>query len=48
MNTLQMRIILRRQYGGAQKWVTKVDTMTDKQVQAVYFRMLRAGKLKTT
>lgn len=48
MDTKQMRIILKKQYNGARKWQTKVDNMSDSQVQAVYFRMLRAGKLYST
>lgn len=46
MDTLQMRAILKKQYNGAWKWTSRVDKMSDGQVQAVYFRMLKAGQLK--
>lgn len=41
----QMRAILKRQYKGAYKWINRVNKMHDAQIQAVYFRMLREGKL---
>ena len=40
-----MRSVLQSQYRGAPKWVEKVKKMSDKQVTAIYFRMLREGKL---
>ena len=44
-----MRDILCRapKYRGAKTWVDKVCAMSDRQVIAVYFRMLRAGELTT-
>lgn len=42
----QMRAILKKQYGGAYKWVAKVDKMSTNQVVAVYYRMLNSGQLK--
>ena len=44
-----MRDILCRapKYRGAKTWVDKVCAMPDRQVIAVYFRMLRAGELTT-
>lgn len=46
MSVEQMRHVLKQQYGGAPKWVNKVKNMSDKQVIAVYFRMLSAGQIK--
>lgn len=46
MTVEQMRHVLKQQYGGAPKWVNKVNNMSDKQVIAVYFRMLSAGQIK--
>lgn len=40
-----MRAILKKQYGGAYKWVNRVNAMSDSQVVAVYYRMLRAQTL---
>lgn len=37
-----MRSWLKSQYGGAAKWVNKVNKMADPQVMAVYFRMTAA------
>ena len=42
----QMRAILKRQYNGAYKWITRVNNMSDGQVVAVYYRMLNSGQLK--
>lgn len=46
MSVEQMRDVLSQQYGGAPKWVNKVKNMSDRQVMAVYFRMLSAGQIK--
>lgn len=48
MSVLQMRAILktRTKYKNSYKWINKVNAMGDKQVMAVYFKMLRAGELK--
>lgn len=46
MSVEQMRHVLSQQYGGAPKWVNKVKNMSDKQVMAIYFRMLSAGQIK--
>ena len=47
MSIVQMREILKKRtkYKGSYKWINKVNAMTDAQVKAVYFRMLRAGEL---
>lgn len=46
MSVDTMRAILKRQYNGAYKWVTRVNGMSDGQVVAVYYRMLNSGQLK--
>lgn len=43
MNT---REILKQQYGASVKWQKRVDGMSEQQVQAIYLRLLREGKLK--
>lgn len=40
----QMRNYLKKLYRGAQKWVDKVDKMSDMQVYAIYMRMLETGR----
>ena len=49
MSVPAMRDILCRapKYRGAKTWVDKVCAMPDRQVIAVYCRMLRAGELTT-
>lgn len=44
----QMRGALKTLYRGASKWVTKVECMSDRQVYAVYMRMLESGKFSKT
>ena len=39
----QMRNYLKKLYRGAQKWVDKVNKMSDKQVYAIYMRMIESG-----
>lgn len=46
MSVEQMRDILCKQYYNAPKWVNRVGKMSDKQIVAIYMRMLRAGKLR--
>lgn len=46
MSVAQMREALRQQYGRNRTWVEKVNQMPDKQVMAIYYRMLRAGTFK--
>ena len=48
MSVEQMREAFKdaRRYKGAQKWKDKVDRMSDKQVTAIYFRMLKGGELQ--
>ena len=46
MSVDTMRGILKRQYGGAYKWIARVNNMSDGQVVAVYYRMLNSGQLK--
>ena len=41
----QMRNYLKKLYRGAQKWVDKVNKMPDKQVYAIYMRMLESQHL---
>ena len=43
-----MREILKKRtkYKDSYKWINKVNAMSDNQVMAVYYRMLRAGELK--
>lgn len=47
MSVEQMRVILkeRTKYRGSYKWINKVNDMSNSQVIAVYYRMLRAGEL---
>lgn len=47
MSVVQMRTILkeRTKYKDCYKWINKVNAMSDRQVIAVYFRMLRGGEL---
>lgn len=44
----QMRGALKTLYRGASRWVTKVECMSDRQVYAVYMRMLESGKFSKT
>lgn len=46
MSVEQMRAILKKQYNGAWRWVSRVNNMRDEQVIAVYHRMLYAHQLK--
>ena len=48
MSVVQMRAILkeRTKYKNSYKWINKVNAMSDNQVIAIYFRMLRGGELK--
>ena len=48
MPVVQMREILKKctKYANSYKWINKVNAMSDKQVMAVYFKMLRGGELK--
>lgn len=46
MSVEAMRAVLRGQYNGAYKWITRVNNMSDSQVVAVYYRMLNSGQLK--
>ena len=46
MSVEAMRAVLRKQYNGAYKWITRVSSMSDNQVVAVYYRMLNSGQLK--
>ena len=48
MSVVQMREILKKRtrYANSYKWINKVNAMSDSQVIAVYFRMLRAGELE--
>lgn len=42
MSIEQMRSWLKKQYGSADKWVSRVNQMPDAQVMAIYFRMTDA------
>lgn len=46
MSVNNMRVALKSLYNGAYRWVTKVNSMSDKQVVAVYYRMVGSGQLK--
>lgn len=46
MSVEQMRAILKKQYGGAYKWINRVNNMGDNQVIAVYKRMQGSGQIK--
>ena len=46
MSVAQMRAVLKKQYGGAYKWVNRVNKMSDNQVIAVFRRMQGSGQLK--
>lgn len=46
MSVEAMRAVLKKQYNGASKWITRVSSMSDNQVVAVYYRMLNSGQLK--
>ena len=46
MSVEAMRAVLKKQYNGAYKWITRVNNMSDGQVVAVYYRMLNSGQLK--
>lgn len=41
-----MRAVLKKQYNSSYRWVTRVNSMSDSQVVAVYRRMLGSGQLK--
>lgn len=47
MGVEQMREALKSapRYHGSSAWCRKVDQMPEKQVKAIYYRMLRAGEL---
>lgn len=48
MSVDQMRAALkiRTKYANSPNWNRKVNAMSEAQVTAIYFRMLRAGELK--
>lgn len=46
MSTDQMRDVLKKQYGGSYKWVSRVTKMSEAQVIAVYKRMQGSGQIK--
>ena len=46
MSVDAMRAVLKTQYGGAYKWVNRVNKMSAAQVTAVYKRMQGSGQLK--
>ena len=46
MSVDQMRAVLKKQYRGAYKWVSRVNHMSDAQVIAVYKRMQGSGQIK--
>lgn len=43
ISIVQMCNHLKKLYRGAQKWVDKVDKMSDMQVYAIYMRMFESG-----
>ena len=46
MSVEAMRAVLKKQYNGAYKWVSRVNKMGEAQVIAVYRRMQGSGQLK--
>ena len=46
MSVEQMRVWLKKQYGGSWKWVNKVNAMHDEKVIAVYYRLSSVSKHK--
>ena len=46
MSVEAMRAVLKKQYGGSDKWINRVNKMGDNQIVAVYYRMLNSGQLK--
>lgn len=46
MSVEAMRAVLKKQYGGAYKWVNRVNKMSEAQVIAVYQRMQGSGQIK--
>ena len=48
MSVDQMRVILRTRtkYKHSYKWINKVNAMSDRQVTAVYLKMVRNGELE--
>ena len=46
MSVEAMRVVLKKQYKGAYKWVNRVNHMSDAQVIAVYKRMQGSGQIK--
>lgn len=46
MSVEAMRAVLKTQYGGAYKWVNRVNNMSEAQVIAVYKRMQGSGQIK--
>ena len=47
MSVVQMRTALkeRTKYRHSPKWIDRVNKMSDRQIMAIYFRMLREGEL---
>jgi hypothetical protein len=48
VSVVQMREALKKRtkYKNSYKWINKVNAMSDNQVIAIFYRMLRAGELK--
>lgn len=46
MSVEQMKQCILERYDYADKWVRRVNGMSDKQIMAIYFRMLHANELK--
>ena len=42
----EMREAIIKAYPNSTKWKNTVNTMSDSQVQAVYFRLLASGRIK--
>lgn len=43
--TMRTRLIENTKYSGSSGWRAKVDKMTDKQVIAIYYRLLNSGQI---
>lgn len=50
MNVNKMRVVLKEQtkYSGSKSWSNKVDRMSDKQVMAIYYRLLKSNGFTTS
>lgn len=45
-NTVEMRKQIKKAYNNSPKWVAKVNKMPDEQILALYYSLLKQGKVK--